>query len=30
LRERFPDATVEVERVVGLPKSIIAWKRSDS
>jgi hypothetical protein len=23
----FPDATIEVERWVGLPKSIIAWKR---
>jgi hypothetical protein len=30
MRELFPDATVEVERVVGLPKSIIAWKRSES
>lgn len=25
----FPDATVEVERVAGLPKSIVAWKRGE-
>jgi hypothetical protein len=30
MKELFPAATVEVERVVGLPKSIIAWKRSDA
>jgi hypothetical protein len=30
MKELFPDATVEVERVIGLPKSIIAWKRSDA
>lgn len=29
MAELFPDATVEVERVVGLPKSIVAWKRSE-
>jgi hypothetical protein len=30
MRRLFPDATVEVERTVGLPKSIIAWKRGES
>lgn len=26
MAELFPDATIEVERLAGLPKSIIAWK----
>jgi hypothetical protein len=29
MAELFPDATVEVERVAGLPKSIVAWKRRE-
>jgi hypothetical protein len=29
MAELFPDATIEVERVVGLPKSIVAWKREE-
>jgi hypothetical protein len=29
LARLFPDATVEVERFVGVPKSIVAWKRAE-
>jgi hypothetical protein len=29
MAELFPNATVEVERLLGLPKSIVAWHRGD-
>jgi hypothetical protein len=29
MAELFPGATIEVERLAGLPKSIVAWRRAD-
>jgi hypothetical protein len=29
MAELFPEATIEVERLAGLPKSIVAWRRAE-